>query len=273
MPLVSLQQGGSFSSVRRGHCRLTVWNERLIFWGSGWKILPIVVVFRSERRTKKNRLGSGPEAESKELSDLSDVKFTKNVGNEQGASWRVARIVTREEKDQRLPGFGGMPIFGTKIVREVSESRIDEHGELQHRVRRTESMSGAIHHEANGRAVLVPKRTAYVIPAVAVRRPVLSSRRPSGHAPRTARHSTRSTAASNSPGESDDSGGDSDGSDGPDLPAPLPLIGGNLRNEFRNDNSHKHENNNLIDLLNRLTLGCAGLLAAVVMSLVLGCSR
>lgn len=91
--------------------------------------------------------------------------------------------------------------------------------------------------------------------------------RTSGHAPRSPRHAARS-AASNS---SDDSGGDSDG---PDLPAPLPLIGGNYRNEFHNDNSHKHENNNLIDLLNRLTLGCAGLLAAVVMSLLLtGCSR
>ena len=203
---------------------------------------------------------------------MSEVKFTKKVWNEQATAWRVVRVTTREEKDQRLPGFGGMPIFGTKIVREVSESRIDEHGELQHRVRRTESMSGAIHHEANGRAVLVPKRTAYVLPAVVVRRPVLSSRRPSGHAPRAARHSTRSTAASNSPGESDDSGGDSDGSDGPDLPAPLPLIGGNLRNEFRNDNSHKHENNNLIDLLNRLQFGCAALMFAAVVSLAAGCS-
>ena len=202
---------------------------------------------------------------------MSDVKFTKNVGNEQATAWRVDRIVTREEKDQRLPGFGGMPIFGTKIVREVSESRIDEHGELQHRVRRTESMSGAIHHESSGRAVLVPKRTTYVIPAVAVRRPVRSSRRPSGHAPRTARHSTRSTT-SNSTGDSSDGGSDSqDSSDGPDLPASLPLIGGNLRNEFRNDNSHKQTN--LVELSNRLQIASAGLLAAVLASLVLGCSR
>ncbi len=71
-------------------------------------------------------------------------------------------------------------------------------------------------------------------------------------------------------GGSDDSG-DSDGSDGPDLPL-LPLIGGNLRNEFRNDNSHKHENNNLIDLLNRLQFGCAALMFAAVVSLAAGCS-
>ncbi|MPN00684.1 hypothetical protein SDC9_147880 [bioreactor metagenome] len=57
---------------------------------------------------------------------------------------------------------------------------------------------------------------------------------------------------------------DSDGSDGPDLPLLSPF-GGNPRNTSR-----KHR---ITDLTNRLTLGCAGLLAAVVMSLILtGCS-
>jgi len=102
--------------------------------------------------------------------------------------------------------------------------------------------------------------------------PVASpSRRPSGHAPRAHRHSTRSTAASGSSGESDDGGSDS--SDSSDGPASLPLIGGNLRNEFHSELSHKQENNINIDLLDRLTLASAGLLAAVVASLILtGCS-
>ena len=197
----------------------------------------------------------------------SDVKFTKNVGNEQGASWRVDRIVTREEKDQRLPGFGGMPLFGTKIVREVYESRIDERGDIKHRVRTTEVMSGTIHQESSGRAVLVPKRTAYVIPAVAVRRPVLSSRRPAGHAPRATRHSTRSTT-SNSTGDSSDGGSDSqDSSDGPDLPPQSPLIGGNLRNSSHSELSRKQENNINIDLLDRLQFGSAALLFSALASL------
>ena len=89
--------------------------------------------------------------------------------------------------------------------------------------------------------------------------------------PRTSRHVARTaSASSNSP---NDSGGDSDGSDGPDLPAPLPLIGGNLRNEFHSELSHKQENNINIDLLDRLTLASAGLLAAVLASLIVEWSR
>ena len=205
---------------------------------------------------------------------MSDVKFTKNVWNEQATAWRVVRVTTREEKDQRLPGFGGMPIFGTKVTREVHESRIDEHGELQHRVRRTESMSGAIHHEANGRAVLVPKRSAYVLPAVAARRPVRSSWRPSGHAPRTARHAARTTA-SNSPGSSDDSDGGSDSSDSSDGPALLPLIGGsrNNNNPRKENNSKKQRKQTIVELSNRLELGSAALMLAAVVSLVMGWSK
>ena len=36
---------------------MTVWNERLIFWVFGWKILPMIVVFRSECRHKKTAPG------------------------------------------------------------------------------------------------------------------------------------------------------------------------------------------------------------------------
>ena len=134
-------------------------------------------------------------------------------------------------------------------------------------------MSGAIHHEANGRAVLIPERKVYVIPAFAVRRPVLPSRRPAGHAPRATRHPTRSTT-SNSTGDSSDGGSDSqDSSDGP---ASLPLIGG-----FRNNNNNPRKENNpkkqrkqtIVELSNRLELESAALMFCVLASLVLGCSR
>ncbi len=93
--------------------------------------------------------------------------------------------------------------------------------------------------------------------------------RPLGHAPRAARRDARS-ASSTSLGSSDDSDGGPDSSDSPDLPASLPLIGGNLRNEFPNNNSHKHR---ITDLIGKLTFGCAGLLAAVLAPLIAGATR
>ncbi len=102
-----------------------------------------------------------------------------------------------------------------------------------------------------------------LISDIITRRPVV---RASSHAPRSPRRAARSTA-SNSPG---DSGGDSDGSDGPDLPAPLPRNGGDFRNEFHYEHFH---NNNLSDLIGKLTLGCAGLMFCALASLALRWSR
>ena len=102
------------------------------------------------------------------------------------------------------------------------------------------------------------------------RRPVLSSWRPvvraSGHAPRSPRRATRSTT-SNSTG---DSGGDSDGSDSPDLPSQLPSKRGGFRNVLHSEHHHKHR---ITDLIDKLTLASAGLLAAVLASLIVECSR
>jgi len=119
---------------------------------------------------------------------------------------------------------------------------------------------------------LVRYETLNETPATVRIAPVTSpSRRPSGHAPRTARHSTRSTAASGSSGESDDGSSDSS-SDDPASPS-LPLAYDNIdkrRNKLHSENFHCNELSRLIE---RLTLGCAGLLAAVLASLIAGATR
>ena len=70
-------------------------------------------------------------------------------------------------------------------------------------------------------------------------------------------------------GDSDDSG-DSDGSGDSDLHPQSPLIGGNPRNKFHYEHFH---NNNLSDLIGKLTLGCAGLMFCALASLALRWSR
>ena len=80
-----------------------------------------------------------------------------------------------------------------------------------------------------------------------------------------------------SPGSSGDSDGDSDGSDSSDLPSQLP----SKRGGFRNNNNPRKENNSkkqrkqtIVELSNRLELGSAALMFAVLASLILtGWSR
>ena len=176
---------------------------------------------------------------------MSDVKFTKNVGNKQG------RLSCKQRKLARF-------------IRNAKKN-----------VGKTSRWSSSFMHFQiiHGLWLIGSKRSGVEKRALTPRRalsPLAFSR-----TPKTARHAAR-TAASTSPGSSGDSDGDSDGSDSSDLPSQLP----SKRGGFRNNNNPRKENNSkkqrkqtIVELSNRLELGSAALMFAAVVSLVMGWSK